>query len=192
MVFAAGTYIISSFVAHAAPCMDAALVLEFVLPSERSLQVPGMLVNMLSQTALHNWQLHSHRGTFPQNVRLTSCTRALLYCAACRTDFDCCDDSHGDYKPHHTQLGDTIVKAKAAGCDWNIDLLREYDDDGNFDLYPVKEGPYLKYGTVTGKCEQHTALHIAGMFNVTIPAWPVAGAAPYACAAVVCLQPAVD
>lgn len=95
-------------------------------------------------------------------MHLTSCGCALLCCAAaCRSDFDCCEV----YKPHHKQLDDTFDKPKAAVCDWNVDLLKEYLPNGSdgatsnstsasFGLYPVKEGPYLKFGTVTGRCEQ--------------------------------------
>jgi hypothetical protein len=49
-----------------------------------------------------------------------------VLCGACRTDFDCCS-SHDDYNPHHNKLDDTSAKVKAAGCEWNIDLLKEIE-----------------------------------------------------------------
>lgn len=66
---------------------------------------------------------------------------------------------HDDYNPHKNKLVDTSSEVKAAGCEWNIDFLKESppdnrrDRDEDLELVPIKEGPYLKFGTVTGRCE---------------------------------------
>jgi hypothetical protein len=100
-----------------------------------------------------------------KNCRVTGCEDCydgLIF----QTDFGCCD-SHSDYSHPKENLADATMKPKVSGCQWNIDLLKEFKADAPWKVQapangkvstdelaviPIEEGVYIQLGTVTGTC----------------------------------------
>jgi hypothetical protein len=100
-----------------------------------------------------------------KNCRVTGCEDCydgLIF----QTDFGCCD-SHSDYSHPKENLAYATMKPKVSGCQWNIDLLKEFKADAPWKVQapangkvstdelaviPIEEGVYIQLGTVTGTC----------------------------------------